>query len=526
MPRSSTVQAHLARLIPRNESALLCFDDVCNAIDSHKQQYTHHKEQIVRSNNKQSLQNILMPRTSRESSVASDATTQSGITVDRQVWTGYYLLTPSGPEVARDRCRIGHGRKWGDDPNGQVDILLAVRSGYRLRGLHAHIFLNQDGVLLIRANYKNSVLSTDGYDVTLLPQGLALLGRASHLITIGGLLYEFEYNHAQYSQTQQEIFARMRNPPKAIQSHPATLTDNVTVVGAWVIHRMLANTSRGPLRAATDRRGGKLAMVKTIYQKSSNPEIVAGQLNLWTKLMQDISNHCFRFHIVTLVDVFREHVPEYRGDSTIHLLLEPQLMYDMSQIGALRGTAKALTDKQLLFLFYQLVCGISALHDSGWIHRNITLASVGVSSIDPPHVILMDLEDAQSLESGIDGWLPTPGDCGAPNYRAPELEVWSNWYNGGVDVWAAGCLGVEVLLNDVSWKTLFNIWAELPPHDSQYQTQQSKQQAFQRMRSRLSTFPQNSVQSILANMLTFDALTRPGSKDLLGPLEVALNGMQ
>uniref|UniRef100_A0AC34FF35 Stress-activated protein kinase JNK n=1 Tax=Panagrolaimus sp. ES5 TaxID=591445 RepID=A0AC34FF35_9BILA len=111
--------------------------------------------------------------------------------------------------------------------------------------------------------------------------------------------------------------------------------------------------------------------------------------------------------------------------------------------------------KPLSYLMYQILCGINHLHKSGIIHRNLTPDSLGFTS--------------DAVVKIRDFGMACPENCSRLTayvsqryYRAPEI-ILGIGYKANADVWALGCIFVELLTRKILFpgKTCIDQWIQI-----------------------------------------------------------------
>lgn len=110
--------------------------------------------------------------------------------------------------------------------------------------------------------------------------------------------------------------------------------------------------------------------------------------------------------------------------------------------------AKILKPVHKQFIIYQLFKALKYMHSAHLVHRDLKPANMLLNSD-----CLMKLADfglARSLAHNYDSEAPIVSDYIATRwYRAPEILLGSTSYSLAVDIWSAGCILAEVLLEKV-----------------------------------------------------------------------------
>lgn len=156
---------------------------------------------------------------------------------------------------------------------------------------------------------------------------------------------------------------------------------------------------------------------------------------------------------------------------------------------------QALTNSHLKYFTYQILRGLKYLHSGGILHRDLKPQNILVNSNCELVVadfglarVVRTTADGADASMGDDSAIPASGSAGSEGpttgksdatgtsagssgvavnpdlqlthyvvtrwYRAPELLVNSRHYDGGVDVWAVGCVLAEMITR----KPLLRAW--------------------------------------------------------------------
>jgi len=117
-------------------------------------------------------------------------------------------------------------------------------------------------------------------------------------------------------------------------------------------------------------------------------------------------------------------------------------LYDGSLLDLL-NQHKCLSEPVARSLMRQLLTGLGALHDVGFVHRDVKPENILVSTGRDCSTIQVALADLGSAAPQND---PTmTGYVTSRFYRSPEMVFRDPNYGPKVDIWACGCVAFEVL---------------------------------------------------------------------------------
>ncbi|KAL7860127.1 hypothetical protein SRHO_G00152740 [Serrasalmus rhombeus] len=102
---------------------------------------------------------------------------------------------------------------------------------------------------------------------------------------------------------------------------------------------------------------------------------------------------------------------------------------------------RRLTERVIVYLFYQLLRGLKYIHSAGIIHRDLKPNNLAVD--ENCELKILDFGLARHAEMEMTGYVVTRW------YRAPEVIF--NWmhYTQTVDIWSAGCILAEMITGQV-----------------------------------------------------------------------------
>ena len=101
----------------------------------------------------------------------------------------------------------------------------------------------------------------------------------------------------------------------------------------------------------------------------------------------------------------------------------------------------ALAEKEIKWMMCQLMMGLQALHRSGCMHRDLSLANVLLNK----STFNCFIADFGLSRVQFDANRDISLDGAALPYRAPEVLMECSRYNHKVDVWSAGCIMMELM---------------------------------------------------------------------------------
>ena len=149
------------------------------------------------------------------------------------------------------------------------------------------------------------------------------------------------------------------------------------------------------------------------------------------KLLKEINDHTF---IVKLYDIFYT----YSEKGVIQNLVFEYLPMNLSKY--IRDQSANLSFKEISLIFRQILRALDYLHSKKIVHRDLKPENI----LFDPENFKLKLCDFGSAKL-IDGEDNTPYIV-SRYYRAPELVYGNHIYNSEIDIWAAGCIFVELFI--------------------------------------------------------------------------------
>lgn len=151
-------------------------------------------------------------------------------------------------------------------------------------------------------------------------------------------------------------------------------------------------------------------------------------------------------------NVCRVHdlVEDRRGGTRVFLSME---LVDGETLAAVLARGTPLTWPEALWIFRQIVAGLSAAHAAGVVHRDLKPANVMLQRVpNEPRVVIMDFGLARAAEpDGQTGHSRTQQPVGTPDYMAPE-QITGGVTTPATDVYALGSILFEMLAGEAPFK--------------------------------------------------------------------------
>jgi glycogen synthase kinase 3 beta len=146
---------------------------------------------------------------------------------------------------------------------------------------------------------------------------------------------------------------------------------------------------------------------------------------------------------LSLIDYF--YLPGVTADEKLLCLVTEKMPESLRRLIHTAHEMHRTLPGILIKLFsYQLLAGLSHIHSLGIAHRDIKTDNC---LVDPPagRLKIIDFGSAKRLRSGG----PSASYIASRIYRAPELLLNTTHYDTKIDIWAAGCVISEILLDAI-----------------------------------------------------------------------------
>ncbi|XP_032332641.1 cyclin-dependent kinase-like 3 isoform X1 [Camelus ferus] len=181
--------------------------------------------------------------------------------------------------------------------------------------------------------------------------------------------------------------------------------------------------SYGTVMKCKHKDTGQIVAIKIFYEKpeKSVNKIAAREIKFLKQFHHE--------NLVNLIEVFRQK-------RKIHLVFE---FIDHTVLDELQHYCHGLESKRLRKYLFQILRAIEYLHNNNIIHRDIK----------PENILVSQSGITKLCDFGFARTLAAPGDVYTDYvatrwYRAPELVLKDTSYGKPVDIWALGCMIIEM----------------------------------------------------------------------------------
>ncbi|KAH0629778.1 hypothetical protein JD844_012142 [Phrynosoma platyrhinos] len=181
--------------------------------------------------------------------------------------------------------------------------------------------------------------------------------------------------------------------------------------------------SYGTVMKCKHKETGHIVAIKIFYEK---PEKSVNKIAMREiKFLKQFRHE----NLVNLIEVFRQK-------KKIHLVFE---FIDHTILDELQHYSHGLDNRRLKRYLYQILRAIDYLHSNNVIHRDIK----------PENILVSQTGITKLCDFGFARTLAAPGDVYTDYvatrwYRAPELVLKDTTYGKPVDIWALGCMIIEM----------------------------------------------------------------------------------
>ncbi|XP_032893022.1 mitogen-activated protein kinase 14A-like isoform X1 [Amblyraja radiata] len=188
----------------------------------------------------------------------------------------------------------------------------------------------------------------------------------------------------------------------------------------------------GSVCSAIDQKTGEKVAVKKLHRPFQSL-MHAKRAYRELRLLKHIKHE----NVVCLLNVFSPE--DYLQTFQSFYMVMPFMEHDLSHI----MKKQKLPDNMVVFLLYQILCGLKYIHSAGIIHRDIKPSNLAVNQ--NCELKILDFGLARHTEMEMTGYVITRW------YRPPEVIL--NWmhYSYSVDIWSVGCILAEMVTRSVTF---------------------------------------------------------------------------
>ncbi|KAK3669755.1 hypothetical protein LTR78_010383 [Recurvomyces mirabilis] len=509
-----------ASLTPADRSTALGAQMMLDNVQDQPYNSNHHKK-FVRSQ----IGGLAAPKSPTfvaESSELTDGnTTEADLSDDEEAFTvtACYVLSlektrlPLSPEVG---YWFGYGDCDRYGSTGGVDIAImpanfeniattASAPVYARHGFFA--FDPTHGSFWLHARHKG--IRVDDHPIA--AKTRILLGRRMR-ISIGPHRFIFEYkvsDEAIFQDALRAFFAEDHSQVHLNEETSATPSTSDVRIDDWVLHGVVGSSMRSVIHAASNVRSGEVVAVKRLRFGSSQG-MAEREVEVYNDILESVRDNRYNAYVMQARSVLSAERP-YNSTKEVYLLWKPLArMGDFSAFGT-NGRWRELSRDIRIVLFVQVALGLSALHDAGWIHRDLKPPNLGIVELgENPRAVIIDQGGACRQKSK--GHVPKIKVCGTVGYLAPELESDAivPCYGMEVDIWSLGVVAYYLFVEScLPWSLDYNMF--VPSRNAL----EPSLHLFRQARSELLSQPMLSLERLIGDMLTEDPRKRPGIQDVL-----------
>ncbi|KAF2487470.1 kinase-like domain-containing protein [Neohortaea acidophila] len=377
--------------------------------------------------------------------------------------------------------------------------LVYARQGY-------FAFDSKYGRLWLHARHKGIRVE----DRPLAPRSKILLESRAR-ISIGPFRFIFEFkvsDEASFQRAKKRALTEYYGQEKRYEATSATPSTHDVRIENWILHGVVGASAVSLVHAASHVRSGEVVAVKRLRLSTKEGDVATKELQVYDEILASIREHRYSKFVMQKHSVLAHDRPPtpYRE---VYLLWKPLALGDFAEFRP-KGRWRVEFETVKKRLFVQTLLGLSALHDCGWIHRDLKPTNLGVVELgERPFAIIMD--EGQAICQTSDGHKPRVGHCGTVGYLAPELEngAFASTYGKEVDIWSMGVVAYFLLVGKITWSCEYNMF--VPERDAQGPSLWK----FREARARLMCRPEDSVEHLIGGMMEEDPRRRLSMPEIL-----------
>ncbi|GMF48674.1 unnamed protein product [Phytophthora fragariaefolia] len=234
------------------------------------------------------------------------------------------------------------------------------------------------------------------------------------------------------ARTSFRSFTKQFSPPGEDVMHQFVINGvRYQLAEKYRMVKIVGKGTYGEVIAASDFVNGGTFAIKKLGQFLRHPKVALLALRE-IKLMSEIGTHpCLMgFHEL-------QRPLDYEHFEDLYII-QPLMETDLCRI---IHSKESLSDDQVQYFLYQMLCGIHYLHSADVLHRDIKPSNILVNSDCRIKICDFGLArhaNDRDLAEGLSEYVVTRW------YRAPELLL-ANAYTKAIDMWSIGCIFAELL---------------------------------------------------------------------------------
>ncbi|KAK5105686.1 hypothetical protein LTR62_002373 [Meristemomyces frigidus] len=397
----------------------------------------------------------------------------------------------------------------------EADIVLTLNPSHGVACDHLLFsFLPDSSAFAIRNLRKSSRVTLNGHVVPSKDWAAVLTRHAT--LTVGELAYDLVWN---VPQRREKDFQSRRNrytttelghelPIESVSSTP--ICESI-YIGNWRLNSTAGKGTESVFFSAVGPHG-ELVVIKQVVSKDwPSAENADKEMLHYEDLRSRLRHYPDRQFIVELQDLIctsgRRSFEEVQIADIANLVISPLARGTFWDI--LIKSKDAVDRDDIVNLFAQTFTGVSALHEVGYVHRDLKPTNLGVVSLSPPRAVVLDVIQAKYIpENRLKGVVCTPGYSGTVGFHAPEMEVTGGCCGQPIDAFALGCTGFHLFTGRSLFKGRFNPFRQPLSDKASPSEMLSEREVYDAVLSQLQQAPKDSIQHLLYGLLQKSPETR------------------